>query len=202
MSPYSRCQCADTCAGWPTRQLTAYLLFGNARGLQTWISPLYLCIKALKKKKKEEEEEEDDDEEEEEEEKEHLKEKQKKFDCFFVCVWQVNKSQRFTQYRVRRKRVQPFPHTCVYIQIQSYPPFWSLHTGLGNRVFLFCLFFELLNSFKEFYWLADLLIMLGSLGCPDRDSTFEFRRQHPSGWTGALVLIWHSTLANSAETFS
>ena len=40
------------------------------------------------------------------------------------------------------------------------------------------------------------------MGCPDRDITFDFRWQHSSGWMGALVLIWHSTLANGSLTFS
>ena len=32
------------------------------------------------------------------------------------------------------------------------------------------------------------------MGCPDRDSTSDFWWQHPSGWTGSLVLILHSAL--------
>ena len=46
------------------------------------------------------------------------------------------------------------------------------------------------------------LSLSGCMGCPERDNTFDFRWQHPSGWMGVLVLIWHSTLANGSETFS
>ena len=41
-----------------------------------------------------------------------------------------------------------------------------------------------------------------SLGCPDRDSTFDAGRKHPPGSLGAVVLIRCSALTNSSKIFS
>ena len=52
---------------------------------------------------------------------------------------------------------------------------------------------------------ADVLLycisfLLLRLGCSDRDSTFDFVQQHPMGWTGAFVLIRHSSFTDDSET--
>ena len=39
---------------------------------------------------------------------------------------------------------------------------------------------------------------IGCVECPERDSTFDLRQQHPSGWTGALLFIQHTTLPHHA----
>ena len=59
-------------------------------------------------------------------------------------------------------------------------------------------------------WLVCLSVIIfniiqdgrGVWGCPDRDSTFDVSWWHLSDRMGALVLIWHTTLAIGSDTFS
>ena len=62
--------------------------------------------------------------------------------------------------------------------------------------------FQYLIVYARFCCLTLSVLLEGCGGCSDRDSASDFRRQLLLGWTGALVLIWHSALANGSETFS